>query len=84
MSLDRDKRRYSIFCFPGTGGHVVSWLLALAHEHLLLPKALECFPLELKYNHKTIRDKENIPIFGLTGIWNNYAISYFPLVVRAE
>ena len=64
MSLDRDKLRYSIFCFPGTGGHVVSWLLALTHEHLLLPKALECFPLELKYNHKTIRDKENIPIFG--------------------
>ena len=64
LSIDRDKLKYSIFYFPGTGGHMVAWLLALAHDYLLLPKALECFPLELRNNHKTIRDKQNIPVSG--------------------
>jgi hypothetical protein len=64
LSIDRNKLKYSIFYFPGTGGHIVSWLLALAHDYRLLPEALKCFPLELKNNHKTIRNEENIPTSG--------------------
>ena len=68
LSIDRTKLKYTIFYFPGTGGHIVAWLLALANDHLLLPKALECFPLELKNNYKTIRNKKHIPISG----WSFY------------
>jgi hypothetical protein len=64
ISIDRDKLKYSIFYFPGTGGHIVAWLLAVANDYLLLPKALECFPLELKNNHRTIRSEKNIPTSG--------------------
>ena len=64
LSIDRNKLKYSIFYFPGTGGHIVAWLLALAHDYRLLPEALECFPLKLKNNHKTVRSEQHIPISG--------------------
>ena len=68
LTIDREKLKYSIFYFPGTGGHIVAWLLALAHDYRLLPEALECFPLKLKNNYKTVRDERHIPTSG----WNFY------------
>jgi len=55
LSIDRTKFTYTIFYYPGTGGHIVGWLLGVAHEYFLLSTALECFPLELKNNPLTIR-----------------------------
>jgi|APSaa5957512493_1039668.scaffolds.fasta_scaffold00060_17 hypothetical protein len=64
MSSDRDKLKYSIFYFPGSGGVIVSWLLALAHDYTLLPTALACFPKKLKDNYCTIRNEKNQPLAG--------------------
>jgi hypothetical protein len=69
LTIDRTKFTYTIFYYPGSGGHIVGWLLGVAHEYLLLPKALECFPLELKNNPLTVRS-------GMEGIthsgWCHY------------
>ena len=72
MSLDRNKLKYSIFYFPGTGGNIIAWLLALAHDYRLLPNALECFPMELKDNYYTIRNEKNIPLSGWIFHENSY------------
>lgn len=64
ISIDRNKLKYSIFYFPGTGGHIVAWMLALAHDYTLLSKALECFPLELKDNPKATRAEDHEPLSG--------------------
>ena len=63
-TIDKDKLKYTIFYFPGTGGFIVAWLLALAHDYKLLSTALECFPKELIDNQKTICDERHVPIDG--------------------
>ena len=40
-SIDRTKLKYSIFYYPGTGGHIIGWLLGLAYDHRLLQTALD-------------------------------------------
>ena len=59
-SIDRTKLKYSIFYYPGTGGHIIGWLLGLAYDHRLLQTALDCFPAELKNNPRTVRDENHI------------------------
>ena len=59
-SIDRTKLKYSIFYYPGTGGHIIGWLLGLAYDHRLLQTALDCFPAELKNNPRSVRDENHI------------------------
>ena len=60
LSIDRTKLKYSIFYYPGTGGHIIGWLLGLAYDHRLLQTALDCFPAELKNNPRSVRDENHI------------------------
>ena len=60
MTIDREKLKYSIFYYPGAGGHIIGWLLGLAYDYRLLQTALDCFPADLKNNPYSIRDKNSI------------------------
>tara|TARA_B100000809_G_scaffold49315_1_gene44296 strand:+ start:931 stop:1806 length:876 start_codon:yes stop_codon:yes gene_type:complete len=59
LTIDRAKLKYTFFYYPGTGGHIIGWLLGLAHDHLLLPTALDCFPAHLKDTPRTRRDQNH-------------------------
>ena len=59
LSIDREKLKYTFFYYPGTGGHIIGWLLGLAYDWKLLPTALNCFPLHLKNNSLTRRDENH-------------------------
>jgi hypothetical protein len=60
LSIDRTKLKYTIFYYPGTGGHIIGWLLGLAYDYRLLKTALDCFPADLKNNPRSIRDENHV------------------------
>jgi len=60
LTIDREKLKYTIFYYPGTGGHIIGWLLGLAYDHRLLQTALDCFPINLKNNPRSVRDENHI------------------------
>lgn len=52
--------KYTIFYYPGTGGHIISWLLTLAHQPAFLSDALHCFPSLLETNASKWRNYERL------------------------
>ena len=59
LSIDREKLKYTFFYYPGTGGHIIGWLLGLAYDWKLLQTALDCFPAHLKDYPITRRDENH-------------------------
>lgn len=64
LKIDRAKFKYTVYYYPGSGGHIFGWLLALAHEPTLLELALKCFPANLKDNTTTVRDSTGLALSG--------------------
>jgi len=64
LKIDRTKFKYTVYYYPGSGGHIYGWLLALAHEPTLLKLALSCFPANLKDDPTTVRDSSGVAVSG--------------------
>jgi hypothetical protein len=64
LKIDRTKFKYTVYYYPGSGGHIYGWLLALAHEPALAELALKCFPANLKDNTTTVRDSTGVALSG--------------------
>lgn len=64
MAIDRSKFKYTVYYYPGSGGHIFGWLLALAHDPNLTDISLNCFPKDLKDDPATVRNSTGVAISG--------------------
>jgi len=56
IKVDKNKFKYTVYYYPGSGGNIFAWLLGLAHEPRLINTALECFPMVLQSDTRTLID----------------------------